>query len=40
MAAYQNIATAYFYLGKLEKCEYYLDRKLNGKCEALFSAQK
>ena len=40
MSAYENIATAYFYLGKLDKCEYYWDRKLRGKSEAMFSAQK
>ena len=40
MSAYENIATAYFYIGKLDKCDYYMDRKLKGKSEALFSAQK
>jgi tetratricopeptide (TPR) repeat protein len=40
LSAYENIATAYFYLGNLDKCEYYWDRKLRGKSEATFSAQK
>lgn len=40
MSAYENIATIYFYLGKLEKAEYYLNRRMRGQTEAMFSAQK
>jgi Tfp pilus assembly protein PilF len=40
MSAYENIALVYFYMGKLEKADYYMDRRLRGKSEAMFSAQK
>ena len=40
MNAYENIAICYFYLGKLEKAEYYINRRLRGQTEAMFSAQK
>ena len=40
MSAYENIATVYFYMGKLEKSDYYMERRLRGKSEAMFSAQK
>ena len=40
MSAYENISLCYFYLGKLEKSQYYSDRQINGKVEACFSPTK
>jgi hypothetical protein len=40
MAAYENLALTNFYLGKIEKCEYYSERFFRGKSEALFSGVK
>jgi hypothetical protein len=40
MAAYENLALTNFYLGKIDKCEYYSERFFRGKSEALFSGVK
>jgi len=40
LSSYENIAITYFYLGKIEKSKYYIDRFYQGKTEAMFSAVK
>lgn len=37
MAAYDNLAVQYFYLGDLQRSRYYNGRMLRGKSEAKFS---
>ena len=37
MAAYYNMALTNFYLGRVTKSEYYINRVLRGKTEAMFS---
>ena len=40
MAAYDNLAIQYYYLGELEKSKYYNDRICRGKFESNFSIVK
>ena len=40
MSAYENLAITNFYLGKIEKCQYYNDRVFKGKSEAVFSVTR
>ena len=40
MSSFENIAITYFYLGKIDKSKYYIDRFYRGKTEAMFSAVK
>ena len=40
MSAYYNIALTNFYLGRIEKAEYYVNRVMRGKTEAMFSVIK
>ena len=40
MSSYENLALTNFYLGRLEKSDYYLDRMQCGKQEAIFSIVK
>ena len=39
-SSYENIAITYFYMGKIEKSHYYIDRVYRGKTEAMFSVPK
>ena len=40
MSAYENLAITNFYMGKIEKSDYYIDRVFRGKTEAMFSVIK
>ena len=40
MSSFYNIAITNFYLGQIEKSEYYINRWLRGKTEAMFSVVK
>ena len=40
ISAYENLALTNFYQGKIEKCKYYIDRKMFGKMESMFSIMK
>jgi len=40
MSSYYNLAITNFYLGRVEKSEYYINRVLRGKTEAMFSVIK
>jgi hypothetical protein len=40
MSAYENLALTNFYLGKIDKSDYYCERFFRGKSEAQFSGVK
>ena len=40
LSSYDNLAMTYFYLGRVDKSEYYADRVFEGKTEAMFSVIK
>ena len=40
MTAYENLGITNFYLGRIDKSKYYLDRMIGGKSEAMFSSVK
>ena len=40
ISSYDNLAMTYFYLGRVDKSEYYSDRVFEGKTEAMFSVIK
>lgn len=40
MTSYYNLAITNFYLGRIEKSEYYINRVMRGKLEAMYSFVK
>ena len=40
MSCYYNLALTNFYLGRIEKSEYYVNRCMRGKAEAIFSVTR
>jgi len=40
MSSFENLALVNFYLGRVDKSDYYIDRMLRGKTEANFSMMR